>query len=109
MVASESSRAGRPSSVVRHGTPANLSSSLEPKRAQTGCWASARMLTQKRPCFSIAAHEREPLVGQNSTSGGSRVRAANDWQAEATGAGAAPPAGPPQGVRAVVPWQDRPT
>ena len=33
----------------------------------------------------MAFHDRDTLVGQNSTSGGSRDRAANDWQANPLG------------------------
>lgn len=37
------------------------------------------------PLRSIAAHDRDVLVGQNSTSGGSSDSAANDWHANPTG------------------------
>ncbi|CAM4513461.1 hypothetical protein NONI108955_39505 [Nocardia ninae] len=36
----------------------------------------------------MAAQEREVLVGQNRIRGGSRERAAKDWQAKPTGASA---------------------
>jgi hypothetical protein len=43
-------------------------------------------LTQKRPLASIACHDRDTVVGQNNTSGGSSDSAAKDWQAKPTGA-----------------------
>ena len=58
--------------------PANLSGSLEPNRADTSFWLSVNTLTQNFPDVSMAFHERDTLVGQNSTSGGSSDSAAND-------------------------------
>ncbi len=43
------------------------------------------MLTQNFPLASMAFHDRDTLVGQNSTSGGSSDSAAKDWQAKPTG------------------------
>ena len=43
------------------------------------------MLTQNRPLASMDCHDRDTLVGQNSTSGGSNDNAANDWQANPIG------------------------
>jgi hypothetical protein len=34
----------------------------------------------------MACHDRDTLVGQNSTNGGSSDSAANDWHAKPTGA-----------------------
>jgi hypothetical protein len=42
-------------------------------------------LTQNRPVASMACHERDSLVGQNSTMGGSSDSAAKDWHANPTG------------------------
>ena len=61
---------GEPSSEGCQSIPANLSGSLEPKRAETCCWLSVSMLTQNVPLASMAFHDRDTLVGQNSTSGG---------------------------------------
>src|ERR1700736_4800798 len=68
--------------------PANLSGSLEPKRAETCFWLSVNTLTQKFPLASMAFQDRDTLVGQNSTSGGSSDNAAKDWQAKPTGTSA---------------------
>src|SRR6185312_1588682 len=76
---------GEPSSEGCQSIPANLSGSLEPKRAETCFWCSVSMLTQNRPLDSMAFHDRDTLVGQNSTSGGSSDSAAKDWQAKPTG------------------------
>lgn len=43
------------------------------------------MLTQNVPLASMACQDRDTLVGQNSTSGGSSDNAANDWQANPVG------------------------
>src|SRR6185437_16699473 len=77
---------GEPRSEGCQSMPANLSGSLEPKRAETCFWFSVSMLTQNRPVASIAFQDRDTLVGQNSTSGGSSDSAAKDWQAKPTGA-----------------------
>ena len=59
---------------------------MEPNRADTSFCFSCSTLTQNFPLASIACHDRDTLVGQNSTSGGSSDSAANDWQAKPTGA-----------------------
>ena len=58
---------------------------LEPNRADTSFCFSCSTLTQNFPLASMAFQERDVLVGQNSTSGGSSDSAANDWQAKPTG------------------------
>jgi hypothetical protein len=55
-----------------------LSGSFEPNRAETSFWLSVNTLTQNFPLASMAFHERDTFVGQNSTSGGSNDSAAND-------------------------------
>nr|CRL81951.1 hypothetical protein CPGR_05167 [Mycolicibacter nonchromogenicus] len=85
MWANDPARIGEPSGDGCQSTPANLSGSREPKRAQTSFCSSARMLTQNFPLDSMACQDRDCLVGQNSTSGGSSDNAANDWQAKPTG------------------------
>ncbi len=78
---------GEPSfDACQGGIPANLSGSREPNRAETSCCFSWSTLTQKCPLASIACQDRDIFVGQNSTSGGSSDSAANDWQANPTGA-----------------------
>ena len=59
---------------------------MEPKRAETSFCFSCSTLTQNVPLASMACQDRDTLVGQNSTSGGSSDSAANDWQAKPTGA-----------------------
>src|SRR6185295_16048462 len=86
MWANVPSMTGEPSFDGRQSSPANLSGSLEPKRAETSFCFSCRMFTQKCPLASMACQDRDNLVGQNSTSGGSSDSAANDWQANPTGA-----------------------
>ncbi len=76
---------GEPSFEGVQSIPANLSGSREPKRAETCFCFSCRTFTQKLPLASIACQERDILVGQNSTSGGSSDSAANDWHAKPTG------------------------
>ena len=76
---------GEPSGDSVQSIPANLSGSRDPNRPETSFWFSCRMFTQNLPLASMAAHDRDILVGQNSTSGGSRDSAANDWQANPTG------------------------
>src|ERR1700710_1946564 len=85
MWASEPSMIGAPSCEGCQSIPANLSGSLEPNRAETGFWPSVSILTQNWPLASMAFHDRDTLVGQNSTSGGSSDSAANDWQANPIG------------------------
>src|ERR1700727_2285104 len=85
MWASEPSMMGDPSSEGCQSIPANLSGSLEPNRAETCFWPSVSTLTQNRPLDSMAFQDRDTLVGQNNTSGGSSDSAANDWQAKPTG------------------------
>ena len=53
--------------------------------AHTSRCFSVRMLTQNTPLASMACHEQDTLVGQNSTSGGSSESAAKDWQAKPLG------------------------
>ena len=86
MWASVSSITGEPSSEGLQSMPANLSGSLEPKRADTSFCFSCSTLTQNFPLASMACHDRDILVGQNNTNGGSSDSAANDWQANPTGA-----------------------
>ena len=76
---------GEPSSDGCQSIPANLSGSLEPNRAEMSFCFSCSTLTQNFPLASMAFHERDTFVGQNSTSGGSSDSAANDWQAKPTG------------------------
>src|SRR4029077_18547582 len=77
---------GEPSLEGLQSSPAHLSGSLEPNRAHTPFCFSCSTLTHKRPAASIACHDRDTFVGQNSTSGGSSDSAANDWHAKPTGA-----------------------
>ncbi len=80
-------------------TPANLPGPLVPKtRASSRC-SSASTLAQKCPARAIRGQVADDRLGQNSTSGGSRDSAANDWQAK--------PAGPPSStvVMTVTPVQ----
>src|ERR1700731_3028902 len=77
---------GEPNSERCQSMPANLSGSFDPNRADTSFCFSVSTLTQNRPLASIAFQDRETLVGQNSTSGGSSDSAANDWQAKPIGA-----------------------
>ena len=76
---------GEPNSEGLQSIPANLSGSLDPNSAETSRCFSCRTLTQKCPVASMAFHDLDIFVGQNSTSGGSSDNAANDWQAKATG------------------------
>src|ERR1700756_969885 len=76
---------GEPSSEGCQSTPANLSGSLEPNRAETSFCFSVSTLTQNRRVASMAFHDRETFVGQNSTSGGSSDSAAKDWHAKPIG------------------------
>src|SRR5882757_7321344 len=85
MCASVPSMIGEPSLEGLQSSPANLSGSLEPNRAETSFWFSCSTFTQNLPLASIACHDRDTLVGQNNTSGGSRDSAANDWQANPMG------------------------
>ena len=78
MCASVPAITGEPSGEGLQSIPANLSGSLEPNRADTSFWSSCSTLTQNFPLASIACHDRDTLVGQNSTSGGSSDSAAND-------------------------------
>ena len=77
---------GDPSFEGCQSSPANLSGSLEPNRAETSFCFSCSTFTQKWPLASIAFQDRDTFVGQNSTSGGSSDSAANDWQAKPTAA-----------------------
>src|ERR1700732_2898762 len=79
---------GEPSCEGCQSMPANLSGSFDPNRADTSFCFSVSTLTQNRPLASIAFQDRETLVGQNSTSGGSSDSAANDWQAKPIGTSA---------------------
>src|SRR5215210_7402650 len=85
MCASVPSMIGEPSFDGLQSIPANLSGSLEPKRAETSFCFSCRTLTQKFPLASMACHDLDTLVGQNNTNGGCRDNAANDWHAKPTG------------------------
>ena len=85
MWASELSITGEPSGEVCQSTPANLSGSLDPNLAQISRCFSVRTLTQNFPLASMACQERDILVGQNSTRGGSSDSAAKDWQANPVG------------------------
>src|SRR5271163_1134554 len=76
---------GEPSSEGCQSMPANLSGSFEPKRAETCCWLSVNTLTQNFLLASMDFQDRDTLVGQNSTSGGSSDSAAKDWHAKPTG------------------------
>jgi hypothetical protein len=64
----------------------NLSGSFEPNLAETSFCFSCNTLTQNLPVASMAFQDRDTLVGQNSTKGGSNDSAAKDWQAKPTGA-----------------------
>src|SRR6516165_9941047 len=85
MWASEPSMIGEPSCEGCQSIPVNLSGSVEPNRAETSFCFSLSTLTQNRPLASMAFQDRDTLVGQNSTSGGSSESAAKDWQAKPTG------------------------
>src|SRR5690349_6625624 len=86
MCASVPSMIGEPSLEGCQSSPANLSGSLEPNRAETSFCFSCNTLTQKFPLASIACHDRDTFVGQNNTNEGSNDSAANDWHANPTGA-----------------------
>ena len=58
---------------------------MDPNRADTSFCFSCSTLTQNFPLASMACQDRDTLVGQNSTSGGSSDSAANDWQAKPDG------------------------
>jgi hypothetical protein len=85
MCASVPSMTGEPSLEGLQLIPTNLSGSLEPNRAETSFCFSCSTLTQKCPLASMACHDRDTLVGQNKTNGGSSDSAANDWHAKPTG------------------------
>jgi len=85
MCASVPSMTGEPSLEGLQSIPTNLSGSLEPNRAETSFCFSCSTLTQKCPLASMACHDRDTLVGQNKTNGGSSDSAANDWHARPTG------------------------
>jgi hypothetical protein len=85
MCASVPSMTGEPSLEGLQSIPTNLSGSLEPNRAETSFCFSCSTLTQKCPLASMACHDRDTLVGQNKTNGGSSDSAANDWHAKPTG------------------------
>src|SRR5271163_3769496 len=76
---------GEPRSEGCLSIPANLSSSFEPIRAETCFCCSVSTLTQNRPLASMDCHDRDTLVGQNNTRGGSRDSAAKDWHAKPIG------------------------
>src|SRR5258707_8858837 len=86
MCASVPSMIGEPSLEGLQSIPANFSCSLEPNRAETSFCFSCSTLTQKCPLASMACHDLDTLVGQNSTSGGFRDSAAKDWHAKPTSA-----------------------
>src|SRR5258705_7445565 len=86
MCASVPSMIGEPSLEGLQSSPANFSGSLEPNRAETSFCFSCSTLTQKCPLASMACHDLDTLVGQNSTSGGFPDIAANDWHGQPTGA-----------------------
>src|SRR5258708_19686392 len=79
MCASVPSMIGEPSLEGLQSIPANLSGSLEPNRAETSFCFSCSTLTQKCPLASMACHDRDTFVGQNSTSGGSSDSAPHHW------------------------------
>src|SRR5258707_14497681 len=103
MCASVPSMIGEPSLEGLQSSPANLSGSLEPNRAETSFCFSCSTLTQKRPLASMAFQDRDTFVGQNSTRGGSSDSAANDWQANPTGSPSCTV------VITVIPVQNRPS
>ena len=76
---------GRPRGEGSQSIPANLSSPGAPNAALTSCWLVDNTLTQNFPLCSMTFQLREVFIGQNSTSGGSSDKAANDWQANPTG------------------------
>src|SRR5258707_15507219 len=84
MCASVPSMIGEPSLEGLQSIPANFSCSLEPNRAETSFCFSCSTLTQKCPLASMACHDLDTLVGQNSTSGGSTDTAANDRDGKPT-------------------------
>ena len=62
---------GEPSFEGCQSIPAKLSGSLDPNRAETCFCCSVSILTRNRPLASMAFQDRDTLVGQNSTRGGS--------------------------------------
>jgi hypothetical protein len=60
---------------------------LVPNTRASSSWPAASTFAQKCPARAIRSQVPDARLGQNSTSGGSSDRAANDWQAN--------PAGPP--------------
>jgi hypothetical protein len=85
MCANDPVMIGDPNGDGCQSSPANLSDSFEPKRAETSFCFSCNTLTQKCPVASMAFQERDTFVGQNNTSGGSSDSAANDWHANPIG------------------------
>src|SRR5699024_9754610 len=83
--ASSPSRIGMPAGERCQSTEPNLSGLRDPNTAHASCCSSARIVTPNEPVCSIAFHEPEVFIGQNSTIGGSRDRELNDWQANPTG------------------------
>src|ERR1700722_5952874 len=76
---------GEPVMPGVQSTPSNLSPPDTAKARQTASWCSARMLTQKAPARGMRGQLVEDLAGARMTMGGSRERAAKDWQEKPTG------------------------
>ena len=68
-----------------HSTPENLSPPETAKARHTASWCSPRMLTQNAPARAMRGQLVELLAGARITMGGSRERAAKDWQEKPTG------------------------
>src|SRR5262249_57225403 len=80
------SRTGAPAGDGDQDTPANLSAprvpaaALVPKARASPRWSAASTFAQKCPARAIRGHVADSRLGQNSTSGGARDTAAQDWQ-----------------------------
>src|ERR1700732_4433836 len=85
MVANEPLMSGAPVVPVVQATPSNLSPPETAKLRHMASWCSARILTAKAPASAIRGQLVELLAGARITMGGSRERAAKDWQEKPTG------------------------
>src|SRR5215469_10953379 len=78
-------RIGAPDGDGDQDTSANLSAPLVPNTRASFSWPAASTFAQKWPALAIRGQVADARLGQNSTSGGSSDRAANDWQAKPAG------------------------
>src|ERR1700729_1666065 len=84
-VASELSMTGAPVMPCDQPTPSNLSPPETAKERHSASWCSPRMFTQKLPAWAMRGQLVEERAGHRMTMGGSRERAAKDWQLKPTG------------------------